>query len=276
MSLGAGGIDWAERWRAMVAAAGPAVGDGTERDPWLHRALRFDRIGREHPDSALERLCEGMRSTDLVADLGAGAGRHAVPMARRCARLFAVEPSAAMRERLEARIDEEQAQVTVIAESFPCPLPTVDVAYSCHVLYGVADAATFLERMTLGSRRLCRLLLGLRAPSERLAPLFRALHGDTRGPRPAALEALALLHQLGYAATLRLVERSSRPMTFLDTSDDLDELCHRLRLAPSDATRARVRAALDALAPRSSPAAPWVLGTTAANALLEWPGRAER
>lgn len=274
MSTGAGGIDWIERWRQMVAAARADGAEARDDDPWRHRARRFDRVGRQHADAAVEQLWAGVLPTDEVADIGAGTGRHAVPMARRCARVVAVEPSPAMRERLRARIEEERAEVTVVAEHWPCAVAPVDVVYSCHVLYGVADAAPFAEAMTRSARRVCRLLLGLRAPSERLAPLFRAVHGVERGRRPAAVEALALLHQLGYAASLRVLEGSERPMTFTATDDDLDELCHRLHLTPSDAARARVREALEALFPRSSPDQPWVLGTTGAHALLEWPGTA--
>lgn len=273
MSVRAGGVDWIERWREMFSAAA-AGGEAREGDPWRDRAARFDRMGRRYADASIERLREGVLPTDVVADVGAGTGRHAVPMARHCARVVAVEPSAAMRARLEARIAEEHAAVRVVAGPWPCAIEPVDVIYSCHVLYGVAEAASFLEHMTRAARRTCRLLLGVRAPADRLAPLWRVVHGRERGPRPAALEALALLHQLGYPASLRVAAGSERPMTFTSTHEDLDELCHRLHLSPDDAGRARVEGALQELFPRASREEPWDLGTSGAQAIVEWPGGA--
>jgi hypothetical protein len=178
------------------------------------------------------------------------------------------------RARLQARVEEEHARVTVIGERWPCSIEPADLVYSCHVLYGVADAAEFLEAMTRSARRTCRLLLGIRAPADRLASVWRAVHGKEKPRRPAALEALALLHQLGHPASLRLVAGSERMLTYADTREDLDELCHRLRRRPSDAERARLRAVLDALHPRSSSDASWELGTSGTHALIEWPGGA--
>lgn len=242
-------------------------------DPWHERAARFDAACGAAAAVEVEALSEGLCREDHVADLGAGTGRHALAIAQRCAVLTAIEPSAAMRARLQARIASEGAQITVVAEAWPCALAPVDVAYSAHVLYGVHDAVSFLESMTRAARRSCRLLLGLRPPSEKLAPLARELHGGSLGPRPAALEVLCLLHQLGHRAFLRVLDGGDRASTVAPTDAALDELSARLRLGRDDATRARVRATLDRLYPRSSTADPWNLGISSAQALIEWPGR---
>ncbi len=270
----AGGVDWAARWQAMLDAAEAPAQGVVDDDPWRLRARRFDRLSRRSADRSLDALAEGLLSTDTLADLGAGAGRHAVPLSRLVARTLAVEPSHAMRERLSARVAEERSRVTVVATSWPCDLEPVDVSYSCHVLYGVRDPVRFLDAMTESTRRTCRLLLGLEAPADRLAPLFAAIHGRPRGPRPAALEALALLHQHGKPASLRVLPGTARPMTYAPARDDLDELCHRLRLPVDDASRARVVVALDACFPRESGDAPWDLGDGRPAALIEWPGEA--
>jgi len=275
MSVRAGGFDWIAHWQAMQAAADvPIAGQAAGDDPWQHRAARFDRVCRSSADVGLDWLRLGVLPTDTVADIGAGAGRHAVLMSKHCAGVIAVEPSPAMRARLEARIAEESARVTVVAEAWPCEIPSVDVAYSCHVLYGVTDAVAFIEQMTRTARRSCKLLLGLLAPSERISSLWRAVHGTDRPPRPAALETLALLHQLGHAASLSVVPGSEKPMTFMPTDEDLGELCRRLRLPSNEVERARVRDALDALHPRASTDEPWTLGTGGTFAVLEWSGAA--
>jgi len=275
VSVGAGGIDWILHWQAMQAAAeAPWGAEAAAEDPWQHRAARFDRDCRPGAEVGLEQLRQGVLPTDVVADIGAGTGRHAVPMSRHCAGVIAVEPSPAMRARLESRVAAERASVSLVSAAWPCVIPAVDVAYSCHVVYGVLDIVGFLEQMTRAARRTCKLLLGLRAPAERVAPVWRAVHGVERAPRPAALEVLALLHQLGHAASLELVPDSEMPVTYLPTDEDLDELCRRLRLAPIESERARVRDALDAHYPRSSLDEPWSFGTAGTCAVLQWRGAA--
>jgi SAM-dependent methyltransferase len=278
VSTRAGELDWLQRWQDMQSAAEVAQGESEHsagEDRWKHRAARFDRVSRGRPDGVLDLLGADLRVADVVADLGAGAGRHAILLARRCAEVLAVEPSAAMRARMEARIAEERlTNITIVAEPWPCTLPIVDVAFSSHVLYGVTDVARFLGEMTRAARRTCALLLGLRAPVEGIAPLWQAMHGAVKPPRPAALEALGVLHQLGHHASLRIVPGSERLFTFSPTEGDLDELCHRLSV-PADAPgRQRVTVALDTLYPRPSPESPWTLGTLGPNALLEWSGTA--
>lgn len=278
MSARAGNLDWLACWQDMQVTAAAAAGEvehGEEEDRWRHRAARFDRVSRGRADATLELLGAALSRTDIVADLGAGTGRHAVPLARRCKALLAVEPSAAMRGCLEARVAEERvANITVVAEAWPCSLPVVDVAFASHVLYGVTDVARFVGEMTRMTRRVCLLVLGLRPPAEGVAPLWQALHGRAKPRRPAALEAFAVLHQLGHHASFRVVPGSERPFSFSPTDEELTELCHRVSVPADEAGRQRVAATLDRLYPRPSPADPWVLGTVGPNALIEWPGGA--
>lgn len=276
MSAQAGGIDWVARWREMLSAVESAAEKpgGPGEDRWSRRAARFDRMSRERHDAALDALAAAVLPTDTVADIGAGTGRHAIPLARACYHVLAIEPSAAMRERLIARAaDEQTSNTTIVPEGWPCAAPTVDVALSSHVLYGIADVAPFLEQMTRVARRSCLLVLGLRAPADALASLRQAIHGRIQPPRPAALEALAVLHQLGHEANLRVIPGSTRALEYSATDDDLDELCHRLGVAADHEGRSRVRAEIDRLHGQS-PDRSWVLGASGPNALIDWPGTA--
>jgi len=75
------------------------------RDPRL--AAEYDARHARYRD--FEREAQGIREAlrlspaDVVIELGAGTGALALPVARGCRRLYAVEPSPAMRARLEEK-----------------------------------------------------------------------------------------------------------------------------------------------------------------------------
>jgi SAM-dependent methyltransferase len=283
----AGDVDWAARWQEMQRAVRevrrPAVAEG---DRWRLRAARYDKFSRvaADRDGLPSPLAEDLRADDVVVDVGAGTGRHALLFARRCKRVIAIEPSAAMRARLQQRLDEERLRnVEIVDASWPAlgVEPEVragagaasgmegDVVFSSHVLYGVDDAASFVAAMTASARRVAALYLGLRAPPGAIDPLWTALHGRLVPRRPAALEALAILHQLGAAASLAVQPDSARPYEMGADDEDLTELCHRLDLEVGDESKARVRAALAAVAPADARGV-HVLGISGPNALLYW------
>jgi SAM-dependent methyltransferase len=260
---------------SAVEAADSLTRKVRDEDPWRRRAARFDRVSRRRrgADPSLQALLAHVDPGDVVVDVGAGTGRHAVPLAGHCARVVAVEPSLAMRARLEARIQDEQVtNIAVIPASWPAAGPLAcDVAFSSHVLYGVTDVVPFLETMTRSARRQCVLLLGLRAPADAINTLWRIVHGRERPERPAAIEALDVLHHLGYAASLHVLSATEYPVEFDDCAEDLIEICHRLGIRADDSGRERVRTALgDFRSPDAD--GRYLLGTTAPLALVVWPG----
>lgn len=276
MRVQIGEVDWVARFSELAAAA-EAEGD-RPADRWRDRAARFDRMSRMAggEGDAIEGLPALVRATDVVLDIGAGTGRHVVPLSRRCARVVALEPSPAMRERLVARVaDEGVRNVEVRDERWPLADPPVcDVVYSAHVVYGVVDIAAFLDAMTSAARRVCALALKLRAPSDALADLYATMHGSRRPRRPAALEALAVLHQLGRAASLTVVEGTARPLAFRDDEDDLRELALRVGVAPDREGLARVRDALARTCERDAETGSWTIADVGPTALVTWPGAA--
>lgn len=276
-SVRAGGIDWIARWREMREATervNAAAGVVARDDPWEKRAARIDRISRTRGsiDASVDVLHGLVRLSDVVMDIGAGTGRHVVSLAPRVARVIAVEPSAAMRERLVERAREVSlTNVEIVASRWPISPPIeADVVLSAHVLYVVDDVESFLVAMHRAARRACALVLGLRAPIDLLGPLWARMRGCERPPRPAALEALAVLHQLGIRASLEPIAGSTRPFAFRpDDDEDLDELCDRVGLERSPADRARVREAMLALGTPGDDGA-IVLATSGPHALIRW------
>jgi SAM-dependent methyltransferase len=162
----------------MVAATrgpdGPVPGDR-----WARRAGRFDRRSREAgaADPLDGAMAAHLRPEDVVIDVGAGAGRHVVALARALRRVVAVEPSAAMRAHLERRVAEEGLDnVEIAPDRWPSARAiAADVVLSVHVLYGVEDAPAFLLAMDAAARRFCGLCREFGLPA-----MLTVLRGSTR------------------------------------------------------------------------------------------------
>ena len=152
-------------------------------------------------------LLPHLRPGDRLLDIGAGTGRYEPTLARNVAEVFAVEPSPAMRQRLEQRIAEERlAAVRVVAAAWPdAEVPPCDVAIAAHVLYGVREVGPFLQRMDAVVRRAGFLLLAYQHPLSFISAFWERIHGAPRLPLPGALECLNALYQLGITAQMALV-----------------------------------------------------------------------
>ena len=96
------GQAWAARVAAEHEQADRVRSDDPGRDFWRGLAHRFVAGSREeaYRDETLVALLPIVKGDDTILDVGAGAGRLAVPLAEHCKRVIAVEPSEAMRERL--------------------------------------------------------------------------------------------------------------------------------------------------------------------------------
>lgn len=265
---GAGGLDWLAIWRQMRdaehAQTDAYARKEQEADSWVGKARRFaqahDRASQ--PDEFLRFVLPHLRATDTVLDIGAGAGRHALFLARQVAQVVAVEPSASMRAQLEARrTDQDGARLTLLDGAWPDALvPQCDVAISSHVLYTVREVGPFLTAMDAAARRACFVLLGLQQPSFALAPFWERIHGTTRLPLPGAIECLNVLYQLGIPANLTLIPASY--FIFAGREEAVEDVRWRMMLPENVLDDAALLALVDELldhddagrlAPRAQP-----------------------
>jgi SAM-dependent methyltransferase len=207
--------DWAAHWRSLVEAR--AAGSGPRRpDHWDRRARGFERSTRDRPDGFLDVLEPWLRPTRTLIDVGAGYGRHTVPLASRLEWVTAVEPSEAMRGRLP-----DLDNLTVVAsEWLDADVQPADLVICCHVLYAAPDAAAFLEKLeAAGTERVFVVLRegALRHPAEMLGAWPR---------QPRLSDAWNLLCQLGIAADLSFW-RSPSVHRYADL-DDAAEDCRSM------------------------------------------------
>ena len=186
-----GGAFWdrrADRYAANVSAT------DIEGDPFL-RALR-----------------RATGPADTAIDVGAGTGRFALALAPGVRHVTAIDPSAGMLAIL--RRDAEQAgarNVTAVRGTWEEAAPEVaDVVFSAFVLTLVPDARGFVSKLDAAARDHVLLYLGAYCADAVLDPLWRHFHGAPRTPGPSYLDALAVLHELGIAPQVKVVEIANR------------------------------------------------------------------
>ncbi|HEV8638916.1 MAG TPA: methyltransferase domain-containing protein [Chloroflexota bacterium] len=233
MTSAVAAVDWVARWRGLVEARhdqGRRLDrDHGRGDAWAAgRATRFNRHVRESgaDDPLLQRLLAVVDGGTTVLDVGAGPGRHTLPLARIARRVVAVEPSAAMREPLEANT-YGLTNVEVVPLAWPEAAERVeaaDVVICAHVLYPVAEVEPFLRALGGSARRLCFLQLRLGQREGPYLELFERVWGEPRALAPTALDLLNVAHQLGFAANFEVV-----PFPAWRRFDSVDEAVENAR-----------------------------------------------
>lgn len=174
-----------------------------------------DRTG----DAVLDALLAHARPDDTWLDIGAGAGRYALPLARSVREVLALDPSPGMLDALRAAMGEHGvANIRVIEGRWPeaagsaelaGSLP-VDVALIAHVGYDVESIAPFVEAMERAARRECLAVLMERSPAMLAEPFWPPVHGESRIALPALPAFVDLLAARGRSPEVRMLESSRR------------------------------------------------------------------
>jgi molybdenum cofactor cytidylyltransferase len=150
-------------------------------------------------DLVLDLLLGEARSGETWLDVGAGAGRYALPLARRVRRVIAVDPSEGMLSALhEIAAEHGIANVRTLGERWPMSdPPRADVVLIAHVGYDIAEIGTFVDALEAAARRLCVAVLMERQPASTIDPFWPPIHGEPRVSLPALPEFLELLQARG-------------------------------------------------------------------------------
>ncbi|MCE2466365.1 MAG: hypothetical protein J4G01_09950, partial [Dehalococcoidia bacterium] len=84
---------WGEMVRLEHAQSERMRGEPNPQDYWVNYAQNFVADPRRDNDVLLDILKQQVNPHHVVMDVGAGAGRYAIPLAMMCRQLIAVEPS---------------------------------------------------------------------------------------------------------------------------------------------------------------------------------------
>ncbi|MFL5755813.1 MAG: methyltransferase domain-containing protein [Chloroflexota bacterium] len=269
---------WAERVRANREQV-DRFREVPDADFYAPVSSLFVADPRRTSEPALEALRAMAAPTETWLDVGAGAGRYALPLALATREVVAVEPSASMRHALRTGMSEHGiTNIRVVAGAWPEILPQLDppvadTALIAHVGYDIEEIGPFIDALERASRHRCVAMLTDRSPASVADPFWPAVHGESRVPLPALPELLELLRARGRTTELRRVDRAAR--TF-DSRDALGTFLRRqLWVAEGGPKDREFRRALASLAIERDGG--WTLASPPAGSvgIVTWePGRA--
>lgn len=208
--------NWDERVRANREQVDRYRLVPPEEDFYAPVASRFVQDPRREGDAVLDALLELANSNETWLDIGAGAGRFALPLALHVRRVVALDPSPGMLGQLRLGMTEHGIANVEIHEG-RWPLDTegigevrADVSFIAHVGYDVEPIGPFLDAMEVAAERLCVAILLERAPASYAWPFWPLIHGVERVPLPAAPDLVALLEARGARPKVRRVMEPPR------------------------------------------------------------------
>ncbi len=246
---------WAERVRANREQVDRVreVPDGKDFYAPVTSLFRADPRRTDEP--VLDLLRDLVEPGDTWLDIGAGAGRYALPIALLVREVIALDPSTGMLDTLRDQMAEfDVPNIRPVEARWPPdstltgalgPFPIADVALIAHVGYDVEAIGPFVDAMDSAARRLCVAVLMERQPASVADPFWPPVHGETRVALPALPDFVELLRERGREPSVTVVERE--PRTF-ETRSELDGVLRRqLWIADGGAKERRYHAALDHL-----------------------------
>ena len=243
---------WAARVRANREQV-DLVREVPDRDFYAPVSSLFVADPRRTGEEALDALLVLADPEDRWIDIGAGAGRYALPLAAHVRELIAVEPSVSMRNALRTGVEEHGiANIRIVAGAWPAALaslgepPVAETALIAHVGYDIEEIGPFIEAMERAASRLCVAMLTDQSPASVADPFWPIVHGMDRVPLPAMPELVELLRAKGRSTEVR---RAERPQRTFDSFDGLATFLRRQLCVEEDGVKdLRFQAALKDMA----------------------------
>lgn len=227
------------------------IPDGTDFYAPVRSLFRADP--RRTDDPLLNALLDHIRPGETWLDVGAGAGRFALPLARALdesgGSVIAIDASPSMLEGLR-EIAEDHGIENIRARELRWPPAdpdrfAADVVLIAHVGYDVEAIGPFVDGLEAAAGRLCVAVMMAEVPASAADPFWPRVHGEPRRALPAMPEFVELLLARGRHPSVEDITIEPRR---LESRDALEGFVRRqLWIDPAGPKEASFQAALDEL-----------------------------
>jgi CTP:molybdopterin cytidylyltransferase MocA/SAM-dependent methyltransferase len=211
-------VAWGDRVRANREQVERIreVPDGADFYAPVQALFRADPTRTDDP--ILSDLLDHLRPGETWLDVGAGAGRFALPLARALdesgGSVVALDPSASMLESLrEIAEDYDIENVSTVHARWPPARPSdfeADAVLIAHVAYDIEEIEPFVDALETAARRLCVAVLMERQPSSIADACWPPVHSEPRVSLPALPDFVELLEARGRRPSVTMMEREPR------------------------------------------------------------------
>ena len=212
--------------------------ESTPDDHWQTSAHHFRADPRRSDDPLVERLLQEVGPNHTLLDVGAGAGRLALPLALRCREVIAVEPSPSMASLLLQLASESDIHnVSLVQAKWDeAEVDPADIVLCAHVLYTASDVVPFIRKLEAHGRKMVLIVLFNASPQSHIYPLWKQVHGEDRLPLPGLPQLQDVLWELDIEARVEMFPAQSRP-GFDSSHEAMEELSRRLFLGTASPKR---------------------------------------
>jgi SAM-dependent methyltransferase len=204
---------YAARVDAVIAQRTRVRGPQPEGDlfdgiPLDHPLLRADPSRPLGPN--LEAIAEYVEPEDVIVDVGGGAGRYSLPLARRCREVIDVDASAHMGEAFLANAAAAGlTNVRFVHAAWPVPgAPIGTVALANHATYLTREIVPFIEALERSGPRRVIITVNAPPPPSRNRLIYSLLAGEEEEIVPGHAELVDVLWELGILPDVRVLPQS--------------------------------------------------------------------
>jgi SAM-dependent methyltransferase len=176
-------------------------------DRWGGAARRFRADPARELDPNLAVIASYVEPDDVFVDVGGGAGRVCLPLARRCTEVIDVDPSPAMQAEFEASAAEAGIANArfALADWLSAGDVRGDVCLAANVTYFMREIVRFVEKMEEAAARRVMITVWSVPPPAMDGRLFALVYDEEELKAPGHRELLPVLWEMGILPDVRVL-----------------------------------------------------------------------